>query len=738
MPVAGAIKLDIVTAANDKATATLRAIQGELRKTEEQIKQINATSEDSAFLSADEKSGLDGRRRKMFLEEAAALEEATQRRREQVLADRAARTEQLASASAAGRFKGAVEGASKVQEFFNKTLGVAGFVGVIGTAVVGLIEGISSLVKYRGAVEEANERQDIFNALLAETGRIMREIRLAEAGDGGKELIKAQTEQAELLDKYLELQAERVIAETALADATRRRAALQKQFDDGLMITSTQIIEGQETIRQLTAAETRNRDRIAAAKQREEVISRRLGQLQSDANTLTAAGAGFAQDLAGWFGATAANVGKLVEGLGGIKTTASWAPWSEESPEDKAKRKKREEEEARDRARAGAAEAKATADRIRDMQRQMTLARALAGVESDSAREQIQLELQVAQIREDVAARRIKSQAEASAMIEKAETEFRLAEEARLRAAEDGYAQAFEAALEREEERRAKVLERTEDLRRELAVLEAGTAADEARLEAARQLADLESRLGKGELTAGEAAAQAELIARIAEVKAAKEAANAETERSLELLAEYGITAEQVGRAIEGLTGTFAGLGGNLSGITSLWAEYERQQSKLGKSAADQAKAQRNLGNAIAGTIGQTGAAIASGMEDRKAAAFLEGGFYAIASAAAFISGNIPVGVGYAGIAADFFALAGKGGGKGTSGSSGSKSSSSPSSGTGGQASGTSGTSGPFVSVVQQFGNGIVFGMAQDIGKASADAAHALRGTGHDQSRGFG
>lgn len=735
MPVAGAIKLDIVTAANDKATATLRAIQGELRKTEEQIKQINATSEDSAFLSADEKSGLDGRRRKMFLEEAAALEQATRRRREQVLADREAKAEQLASASAARGFKGAVEGASKVQEFFNKTLGVAGFVGILGTAIVGLGSLVNELLGYGVTLDKIKAAQDALSAAIQETARIAFQLRLERVTPAEAERLKAERELLDLQVRSLTNAGAVAAARWVIAKADERILMLRKQQEASPWdVERGKVIE--KEITELVHQRALALSSINTARANEQELTRGIQRLQLESSPLYASARDAVVALAGGMSVAADKAKDLQSRLGEIAANAVAAN-RDGVADAAAKDQEARAREAKAKADAAASEARATNDRIREIERQIAATRALAGVDDERTRAQIELELRLAAINEDRLNRRIKTQREADVLIEQAQVEAAAREEERRSKEVDAETQAFAAELAREEERSKKALERTEDLRRELAVLESGVVVDEARLEAARQLAELERSRAAGEVTVDEAAVQAELIARIADMKAQQEAANAETERSIELLGEYGTTAEQVGRAMEGLTGTFIGLGGNLTAITSLWADYERQQSKLGKSAADQAKSQRALGSAIAGTIGQTGEAIASGMEDRKAAAYLEGAFYAIASTAAFISGNVPVGLGYAGVALEFFALAGKGGG-GKSGGGGGKGGGAPTTTSSGGGSSLGQSSGPFVSVVQQFGNGIVFGMAQEIGKASADAAYSLRGTGHDESRGFG
>lgn len=661
MPVAGRIALDIVADAQDKATATLRAVQGELRKTEEQLKQVTATSEDSPFFTEDRKTGLEGRRRKQFLDEAAALEQATQRRREQVVAERAARAQQVESISVGEKFKAGVEASSRGVEFFNKTMGLLGFAGVIGGAVTGVVALVDELLNLNSATRQAEEQQETFNTQLAQTKQLLADIAEDRAPDqNARSMIERQRRIEELINgegKYLELQQKRQVAEAAIVTLASEEERLRKS----LATQGGRDYETEVEIKEVVRQQAQLRNQVADSLVAEAGLVAEIKNLQREQGTSLTQMVGTASGLVGLYERARDALLGAARAPGAILEAAveqGEAVAKKQAADDAAKKK--EEEAAR---RAGAAAAAARRQAEQAAADELARARIAFETRSDYERTLKLLELDRGRIERDFSDRKISAK---TRELQLAKLELEL-----MRAI------ATENDRVSEETRK-----RSEDAEREA----------EKKREAAGKMLEEQGRREE-------------------------EARRAGLEDQARQIESIGEAAERAVAPLAKLDGRLAGLGSTVRETAGIWASYTRGQ--------------QSLGEAIAGTLGQTGAAVAQAIDDRKDQALVEGGFNAAAALAAGATGDVRAAIGHAAAAASFFALAGQGGGASAGGGGASPTSSAPPSTPAptNRDRVQSGGGAPSVQIVQ-FGRGVVYGLGADVARASEDARSSLRGTG--------
>lgn len=351
------VRLDVHMQAEERATAALKAVQSELRKTEQQIQSgaIAAKREwevDQLLIAAKD------RKRQKLADE----------RREHIQATRAAAESNTVGHAANERLKSA----AAFQEKFNKVLGLAGFVGAGVAAAAALGELIVKFSDYGSKIEAIKATQESFNRLLAEVqGK-------AEAFDLGK-LTQEQRTQAELVkqrnaeqDKARELDAEIEKRRVAIL-ANDREIAAKRADEFGVRILNEAMIRQLEDERRkllseqddATKAQAINWERINTLTQQADPTYRRIAEtIERQLRAQTSIAKGYAEAVA------------LVDQLE-RKTQADF------------------EAQQRTRQAAGAA----YADRIRSLERQLALER----VAGEYAKEQVER----AQILEDIEARRL-------------------------------------------------------------------------------------------------------------------------------------------------------------------------------------------------------------------------------------------------------------------------------------------------------------------------------------------
>lgn len=231
MPVAGTIKLDIIADSQDRASATLRAVQGELRKTEDRIRSVSAAGKEDGDISDILSRGSE-KSRTSLRAEVDAREAAARTRREAVKAARDAANASDGEGGALSRLKGKIEGANKAKEFFNKTLGIAGFVGIAVTAVAGFVELINEATGYQSAIRDAAAQQDDFNRRLAETAKGNRAFTISRLSEGWQSVAKAQDEVLAKTEEYFKNQADRANAEGGVAQAEAKILQYKERIRD--------------------------------------------------------------------------------------------------------------------------------------------------------------------------------------------------------------------------------------------------------------------------------------------------------------------------------------------------------------------------------------------------------------------------------------------------------------------------------------------------------------------------
>lgn len=184
----------------------------------------------------------------------------------------------------------------------------------------------------------------------------------------------------------------------------------------------------------------------------------------------------------------------------------------------------------------------------------------------------------------------------------------------------------------------------------------------------------------------------------------------------------------QAGASVGAYDERLGGLIGSLGSVTQIWGEFAAAQERSSAAMVGAAK----------DSIGAMGHSLAAFVEDTRARAALQGAIEAaramMALAAAIESGDAKM---YAAFATHtlasgmFFAVAGGAGGRrGSAGGAGGSGAGSTGGGSYGSTGGGGGGGGGQTTIVVQFGDGIVLGSPQDVGRAVQEAQQSMRGTG--------
>jgi len=673
VPVAGDIKLTMTADAQDAASAKLRMVQAELGKTAQAVREAkSATAEDHEV----EQLLIRAKDRRLKL--------AAEDRRESVLAARATRDAADAKGKLATGFDSVSDkarGFHQAQLKLNEILGVAGFIGAIGGAVIGLIKLIDSMSQYGRAMADVKAQQADFNKLMTqlEDAGFAELIDQMNAGwvEGDARLVIANKRLDEWRDKYVDAGHKVEVLNHALAanDARRQRAAADAETSErrGLAAGMANKLE----IRKLDTEHNKLLTDIRRAKEAEAGMQAMINRLLREATPEY------------WQHADAA--AKLTKENKAIVDAAQVGIAAAKKAGDEAHDKSRAA------ASAGASNAKAQADRIRGLERELQLTKTHGEIERTT--------VEMAQVRDDLAAKRIsKREAELSLAIKRASIEQKITEH------QDEVAQ-------RNEEKRKGDLDRVRSLQEELAIAAALNESDKARIQLEQELARIEREKKSGAIS-GDAAG---LEGQLARGRFKKEQEARDRDAAAKQVEKIGAAAEKTAAKIAMLSGRMSGLAPAIAGGTQLWTAYEK--GTLG------------VGEALAGTIGVMGEATASGISNKKEAALVEGIFEQFAAIASFAAMDYKSGIEHEAASVGFFGLAaqgggGKGGGGGGGGASSGGSSSAPAPPTSGRS--TQDTR-PVVQVV--YGRGIVYGMGAEVAKANASTNESLRGTGMQRRR---
>lgn len=674
---ADAARLTIVADMQDRAKNALKGLRSEVDANTRSLERAKKASADDADVESI-----------LFRAKQRKLDALGEENRKRV---QSARQERVATAEGAGAFdklKGSVEGVSRAGEFVNKVLGGAGFLG-IAAGVIGLIgELISRNSTYGRVLKEVQEQQGRWNELLEDFGKRERDVQLASMSNMERilALLREQTEAEQ--DKHAEA--------SKMLDANQALLNLNKQQQAALQHW------------------TGNAQQRLLVQQQIDVLQQEENRLVNDIAKGTAAIRGHAAavkaELAAQTPEYQAHKKALEDMLAVVAKYSNPSKTMLEGIDEVMRRhnegvQKAEAERERQK-KAGEAAAKAAAERLRGLDDEIGKLRFAGRVEEDGERERFARRLLRQKVEEDFARRRIGA-TERDRQLEK------LALEAQAQANQER-----KEAVALEQERRTAELDlgdRLAGLRAELAISQARTEAERQQLELRGRLAQIERDRSRGRVGDDEADLQRQMVIE-SERRRGEEKTIEDRAKWIDTL---GASAARADKPLAMLDERLASLGTTIRDTASIWSSYARGQTALG--------------DAISGTIGVIGQQVAQAISDRRAQALVEGGFETAASIASFASGNVPAGIGHAAAAASFFALAGKGGGKsaGSSGASAPAQSNVVQGNFGGGGRSTSRGEWQPTQVVHHYGQGIVYGLGQDVARTQESTRDQLRYTGH-------
>lgn len=435
MPVAGAIKYELIADAEDRASTTLRQVRSELKKNEEQIHRVSAAGREDADISDILARGSE-RTRRGIVAEVAAREAAAQKRRDMVTAAREARTATEQEASALGRLKGGVEGASRGMEFFNKALGVAGFAGAAVAAVGGLVELVGGLGSYRDVLELVEASQARFNALLAELQGRGREFEIGQLNPLAADVERARDELAGLKDDYLEQYQLRQERESVLVNLSERarqiRDDMAREDARGAQSVADRL-QREAQLDQIEREAFKLRQDIAASLNAEALTINRIKDAQERSNVPLQSAKALVSEIEGSMRGVVGFAGGLGDALKKAFDKVGWNPLKGFGKTED------------DKGGGGASRAAMQREREQGLERELALAR--AATETD------RLRLEREHLMADVAAKKISArEAELRISIQQASVERELAESMR-KIAEDNEQRAQREADEAERRR---------------------------------------------------------------------------------------------------------------------------------------------------------------------------------------------------------------------------------------------------------------------------------------------
>lgn len=690
MPVAGAVKLDIIADSQDRASAVLRQVQTELKRTEDRIRATSAAAKEDVDISDILARG-SGKARQELKAEVDLREQAAAKRRELVRAAREGVAATESEGAALGGLKNRIESAARAKEFLNKTLGLAGFIGIAAGAVSGIVSLIESLDDYKATLKEVEGNQERFNELVGKLSDFARENELRLLTDEQRDLKKAIEDSGKAVEDFVELQQKQAVAEGALAQAVQRRAGFER------LLTGNRAMDW-DVLSQMRG------------------LDEEIAKLERDVSSSKDAQAKSAEAIkAAVLGATPAYREQLamVREMVGLQAKIAGPKKSEMEAAvaaiDLAKKAAAEADKKADKdEEAGRKAGSRFAERERELEREVALLRAGSEVEADR--------LRAAWLQDDAVARRV-SRREVELTIQKQQLEHDR-EMAKFNA---DVAASNDAARKANSER----ADRKSALLDELSLARART--DEQRTEIAlsNRLAQIERDRRAGRIDSEEASTSAA----IARAEASRRAEEKSLEERAKGIERVGRAAQIAAPAIGQLSGRLSGLAGAVDEVAKTWATFERGQV--------------SLGDAVSGTLGILGHAIAQSISDKRTQAGVEGGFEAAASIASFAAGNVPAGIGHAAAAAAFFAVAAGAGGA----SQGGGASAGGASASGGGSNATPITDAPIRRqsswqddrrelIIVQAREGIVYGLSSDVARVASGTARSLRGSGMER-RGF-
>lgn len=596
MPVSNTVRLEMVASAQDKVSAVLRSVQAEVRKTEKSLRDLKQAGDDGnevdqIFLKAQD------RKRSAMADE----------RREKVLAARADREQ----GSLAERANDRLKSAAAAQEKFNKVLGLTGFVGIIGSAAVGLAHFIESLSPYSRAVEQADAVVDSFTKRLQELKDVNNEFAL-------RDLTEAQLAQVESAKKLFEetskigtQQAERARLEAGLNAALKEQArttallismrqfALMQGGND--LLTRNQQAEANRKIAQFGALINAS---LAAEAQGLKVVK----TFADEASDAYAERAGIAKSI----------VDDAKRTLDAVKPSIDLA---RKAADDAFRKGQAEKEAAKQR---GAA----YAERVRGLERELQLEQAAGDLEKAALARSF--------IMEDRARGRLSAR--------EAELQLRLLEQK----AADQVLDTIQKAAEADEQKRGEDTDRVRALRQEITLLDAKNDRERAALEFKQRLRDINTAATFGDISPEVAALERELEVK----KRDKEVEADRLDDRAKRITNIGNAARGASEALSGLSSGLGAITDAIGGAADIWAKFDAANDKLGST--------------IAATFGVMGKSLAGAIKNKRIQAAVEGAFEEAAAIASFASLDIPQGIAHQAAAAAFFAVAaGAGGGSG-------------------------------------------------------------------------
>ena len=655
------VALRVVAEAQDRASGVLKGFRGEVDRNTESLRKMQKEARTNA-----EVEGLFIRGREQKL--SALADE----RRKVVTAARAAASEEV---DGFGKVKGAVEGASRAKEFLNKTMGLAGFIGIAAGVVTSIAALINEYTGYNSAIKDASAQQDAFNRSLAETAKGNRAFTLSRISSDWQSVAKAQDEVLAKTEEYLKNQAMRAEAEGGVAQAEAKILQYKERIRDVEEDTLGPTLETLGLRREVDELEQKRNywaNQIAISLREEPGLLDQIKAAQERSNVPLIGAQMAAANLSKSLASAEKFAGGVGDALAKAFDKAAWNPFAGPTSDEERKRleaeKKKADSEREAAGKRGSSMAAARRDREQDLADQLAKARIGFEAGSDYERKLGGLALDRAVIERDYRAKKL-SDTERQLKLQMLDLELM-------------------TAIAEENERAASAEKQTREEQDQTA----------------------QKRIAERRKQSEEKA------------KESKEARTKDLDARARAIENLGETAARADAPLAALSDRLAGLGSTIQQTAGIWASYTRGQTALG--------------DAIAGTIGTIGSQVAQAISDRRAQALVEGGFETAASIASFASGNIPAGIGHASAAASFFALAAQGGGRGAAagGSGGARGASGPASnviqGNFGQSSRSSRPEDTRTVIVHHYGQGIIYGQGSDVARAGRNADRSLAGTG--------
>lgn len=261
-------RLDIIATGQDRATAVLRSVNAELTKTSDKLRQLDQRPAQVGQLSDRAAALRDERARRVAAmaedqKRLAALERETAA---------AGRPELAQKAGLYDRLQQRVGAASRTQELFNKTLGLAGFAGLAVGALAAIAQLIESWSDYGEAAAVVNATQERFLELLRAIADQNFQDRLAGMTKEQRAQAEAARQIEERQDQYVELQQRRLEREDLLTENIRRQEALWVSMLTGNTKAALQLDA-------LQKEEARLRSEITLSRERESELAGHTNRL---------------------------------------------------------------------------------------------------------------------------------------------------------------------------------------------------------------------------------------------------------------------------------------------------------------------------------------------------------------------------------------------------------------------------------------------------------------------------